>query len=97
MSNNNIFTEGDRVEGWAQLGRPVFGTVKDAKTPYGMVVVSWDDDRVEDTHVREWDLTRTTAEEERATAIKHVQGILDGYGLNYAISTKDNEVLATNQ
>lgn len=96
MLSEKVFNEGDRVEGSAQVFRTVFGTVTDPKTPYNRVVVDWDDDGVEDTHVQKWDLTRVTAEEERDNAIEEARRLLDRHGLTYTISGKDDEVLATN-
>lgn len=95
--SNNIFRKGDRVESSMEIFQTVFGRVQNPKTGYGRVEVLWDDDRVEDTHVREWDLKRVTPEEERDSAIEEAQRLLDRHGLSYTISGKDDEVLATSE
>ncbi|MBC9704863.1 MAG: hypothetical protein H9W81_07785 [Enterococcus sp.] len=97
MSDNNIFREGDRVEGGERVFRPVFGTVQNPKTPYGRVEVLWDDDTIENTNLREWELKRVTAEEERATDIEEACRLLERHGLNYTISDKVDGELAVSK
>lgn len=92
---NNTFAKDQRVEAYMSLSQPVFGTVATPKTAYGRVVVEWDNDQIEDTHLREWDLTKVTPEEERATAIEEACLLLERHDLTYSIQTKDGEVLAS--
>lgn len=96
MSDNNKFQKDDRVEATMQVSRTVFGTVACPKTPYGRVEVNWDESAIEDTHMLEWDLMKVTPEEERASDLEEAQRLLDRHGLNYTITSKDEEVLARN-
>ena len=44
----------------------------------------------------EWNLPKVTPEEERASDLEEAQRLLDRHGLNYTITSKDEEVLARN-